>query len=426
MPIKTQTFRSWATAFWRNVLQNDNHLIGLLICVFASYSWLAFYDGIGAAKLYFPQGIYTLPSLSILNTFFSAVYLTFAAIILLSLRQPLSRYNTALPNLTALLAAFAVYAFVFIPGGELLRFNTVVALILIISGSLIIITSLIFLRQAFSVTPQARFLVTSGPYAWVRHPMYLGNILSILGLTLLIDSVWAVVLFFVCSGLQIGRALYEEQLLQQNLPGYTDYKRRVGRFFPRLRPRQLSTVGPVLFALIFPAIGHSAAVPIVVPASELHGIAEDTSSRDVGRYPIVRIAADDSGWGKKCDSLYKKAMAGTWFSKPEQTDIQKAEGDKEQLSKSIPTCKSFFSLQSTCSRLAESWGMEEMKDIDFIKQVESTAGCTAIVGFDHVCQALKNIARKGIKLTDDRRATMAECANGDLRKQRFNLLRPAM
>jgi protein-S-isoprenylcysteine O-methyltransferase Ste14 len=108
--------------------------------------------------------------------------------------------------------------------------NVYIALSLVIFGTLLVLTSLIFLRQAFTVTPQARFLVTSGPYPIVRHPMYVGNIISLLGLALLIDSGQAIALFIICAALQIRRALYEERLLRSTFQEYADYQTRSVNF----------------------------------------------------------------------------------------------------------------------------------------------------------------------------------------------------
>jgi hypothetical protein len=152
---------------WHRLLELDNNIIGIFICLFAIRDWVALYDGFDRATLYYSQGLYSLPSLSIVNILASAIYLTFAGIILLSLRRPLSRYTTLLPNLVAVLAGFGVYLFAWAPSGTLLGVSLYVSLSLVILGTLLVLTSLVFLRQAFSVTPQARFLVTSGPYSFI-------------------------------------------------------------------------------------------------------------------------------------------------------------------------------------------------------------------------------------------------------------------
>lgn len=217
------------------LLELDNKIIGLIICATAAYDWFVFYQELGRVALYYSFGIYALASLSVLCIFLSAVYLTCAGIILLVLKRPVSRYKTAVPNLVSILAAFATYLFVWAPKGSVMHVNVYFSYLLIVGGSFAMLAALLVLRRAFSVTPQARRLVTAGPYALVRHPMYTGSILVSLGLTFLIDSPQAVGLFLICGCLQVWRALYEERLLEASFPEYADYKKRVGRFVPRLK-----------------------------------------------------------------------------------------------------------------------------------------------------------------------------------------------
>jgi protein-S-isoprenylcysteine O-methyltransferase Ste14 len=415
MAERSSSIMRWAAAIRDGVLERDNFIIGVLICAFATYDWLTLYDGMNGVSLYFSQGIYSLSSLTALNTFFSAVYLTIAAIILLSLKAPLSRYTTAIPNLMALVAAFAVYLFIWAPSGNVLRVSVYVALSLILLGSIVVIVSLVYLRQAFSVTPQARFLVSVGPYAVVRHPMYIGNLITLAGYTLLVDSKEAILLFFVCGGLQIGRALYEEKLLRQNLPGYSDYARKVGRFFPRIR----SHIKPVGAALalygLCSAANFDARAMTAKSPSDLPQIL--SSDQEVP----TRIAAD-AEMGKKCEGWYKKAIDGGWFTNADERTHTKAwERDIEK----VESCKPLLALQDKCQELSNDWSPGE-NDADYLTKMEATKGCRSIVGFDNVCTALKGIAGKGIVLSEERRAVMAECLLSDVRKRRTGLLRPAM
>jgi len=70
-------------------------------------------------------------------------------------------------------------------------------------------------------------VITSGPYAYVRHPMYSGAILFFAGTALLLGSWWglASVLFFIV--LLAIRTFIEEQALRTGLQGYGDYAMRV-------------------------------------------------------------------------------------------------------------------------------------------------------------------------------------------------------
>jgi protein-S-isoprenylcysteine O-methyltransferase Ste14 len=77
-------------------------------------------------------------------------------------------------------------------------------------------------------------LITSGPFAFVRHPMYLGFFLSVLG-GLLLYQTWTMFIFLLCSPVFVKRAQREEEALISAFgEEYESYQRRVPAFFPRL------------------------------------------------------------------------------------------------------------------------------------------------------------------------------------------------
>jgi protein-S-isoprenylcysteine O-methyltransferase Ste14 len=94
--------------------------------------------------------------------------------------------------------------------------------------------SLRFLGRNVSVLAQARAVVDSGPYRWVRHPLYTGEIVSALGLAVAANSPAAVAVWLGICGLQVYRATREEQVLVQALPGYADYRHRTAALLPGL------------------------------------------------------------------------------------------------------------------------------------------------------------------------------------------------
>ncbi|HVP20283.1 MAG TPA: isoprenylcysteine carboxylmethyltransferase family protein [Anaerolineaceae bacterium] len=69
--------------------------------------------------------------------------------------------------------------------------------------------------------------VTSGPYRFVRHPMYVGILLMSLGMPLLLGSRWAVIPGVLNIILFIIRTALEDKALQAELPGYEEYARKV-------------------------------------------------------------------------------------------------------------------------------------------------------------------------------------------------------
>ncbi|HVZ05326.1 isoprenylcysteine carboxylmethyltransferase family protein [Hyphomicrobium sp.] len=70
-------------------------------------------------------------------------------------------------------------------------------------------------------------VISTGPYAWVRHPMYGAAIPYFIGVPLLLGSWYALAIGFLLIGILALRAVWEEQTLMTELPGYTDYAQRV-------------------------------------------------------------------------------------------------------------------------------------------------------------------------------------------------------
>ena len=104
--------------------------------------------------------------------------------------------------------------------------------VLLIFGMAWAVWPLRFLGRNVSVLAQARGLAEQGPYRWVRHPLYAGEIVSSLGLTIAVNSYAAFGLWLALCGLQIYRALREEQVLLRALPAYRAYRSRTAALLP--------------------------------------------------------------------------------------------------------------------------------------------------------------------------------------------------
>jgi protein-S-isoprenylcysteine O-methyltransferase Ste14 len=70
-------------------------------------------------------------------------------------------------------------------------------------------------------------VISSGPYRYVRHPMYSGAILYFFGAPLLLGSVWGLALVPLLIAVLAVRAVNEERMLVKELDGYADYAARV-------------------------------------------------------------------------------------------------------------------------------------------------------------------------------------------------------
>jgi protein-S-isoprenylcysteine O-methyltransferase Ste14 len=75
-------------------------------------------------------------------------------------------------------------------------------------------------------------LVTSGLYAWVRHPLYVSVVTASVGWALIWASVWALGLAVVLGFYLNAKAAREEQWLRAVYPEYGSYAQRVKRWLP--------------------------------------------------------------------------------------------------------------------------------------------------------------------------------------------------
>jgi len=76
-------------------------------------------------------------------------------------------------------------------------------------------------------TDRGHEVCDSGPYRFVRHPGYAGNIFPPFGIVLALGSVWTLIPAAVALIIALIRTALEDQTLQEELPGYRDYARRV-------------------------------------------------------------------------------------------------------------------------------------------------------------------------------------------------------
>ncbi len=82
------------------------------------------------------------------------------------------------------------------------------------------------LRRSFSITVEARQLVTSGPYRLVRHPIYSGEILAAATVAAIRFSGVNLAILLIFAALQLWRSRLEEGKLSSVFPQYRDFAER--------------------------------------------------------------------------------------------------------------------------------------------------------------------------------------------------------
>jgi protein-S-isoprenylcysteine O-methyltransferase Ste14 len=91
-----------------------------------------------------------------------------------------------------------------------------------------------FASATIQVT-EGQSVVSTGPYAIVRHPMYAGGLIYLLGIPIALGSYRGLLVFAAMVPVLIWRLLDEEKLLAESLPGYVEYQAKVRwRLIPKV------------------------------------------------------------------------------------------------------------------------------------------------------------------------------------------------
>ena len=134
------------------------------------------------------------------------------------------------------LIIFAFFAFIILPPLDYRVGLSPVPAYLSIVGVILIILSFLFIFWVLKANSFAaanvsvandQKVIDTGPYAYVRHPMYAGTLGLFIGIPLALGSWLTICLVLLILPLLIWRLLDEERILRRDLPGYSEYARRV-------------------------------------------------------------------------------------------------------------------------------------------------------------------------------------------------------
>lgn len=126
----------------------------------------------------------------------------------------------------------AALTYRFVPGGAELP---VIGMLMVLLGLLFAAWARVHLGGNWSGTvtvKEGHTLITNGPYRWVRHPIYTGMLMALLGTALAIGAAYG----FIAAGLIllgfIIKLLVEEARMRDTFPEYDDYARHTARLIP--------------------------------------------------------------------------------------------------------------------------------------------------------------------------------------------------
>ncbi|MES2256184.1 MAG: isoprenylcysteine carboxylmethyltransferase family protein [Pseudomonadota bacterium] len=144
--------------------------------------------------------------------------------------EPVRRSSGILPRLCGFAGTFLGVGILQLKPVSLSLPWQVAATALIFAGALGSAIVLARLGKSFSIMPEARVLVTSGPYAHARHPLYAVEFITLAGTAIQFAQPWAVLLALGVTVLQVMRTVFEERVLVAAYPEYENYRARVKRF----------------------------------------------------------------------------------------------------------------------------------------------------------------------------------------------------
>ena len=138
------------------------------------------------------------------------------------------------PRFSALAGSFLSLSLVALPPADLDPVWRIISIVLVLVGWVLSIYVLAWLGRSFSIVPQARKLITSGPYSVVRHPLYVSEEIVLIGIALMIISPIVVLVVIVQWMFQLRRMSNEERVLRSSFPEYDAYAARTPKVIPRL------------------------------------------------------------------------------------------------------------------------------------------------------------------------------------------------
>jgi protein-S-isoprenylcysteine O-methyltransferase Ste14 len=83
-----------------------------------------------------------------------------------------------------------------------------------------------FASATIELAPDQK-VISTGPYALIRHPMYAGGLLMLVGMPIALGSWWGLLVIVAMTPALMWRLIDEEKFLARNLPGYLEYRKKV-------------------------------------------------------------------------------------------------------------------------------------------------------------------------------------------------------
>jgi protein-S-isoprenylcysteine O-methyltransferase Ste14 len=160
------------------------------------------------------------------------IFLLLMATAVILRTRPSTKASGLEPRISALMGTFLMYSIVLFPRCELSLSLELLSTVLALVGSIGAAITIARLGRSFSLMAETRQLVTSGPYRFVRHPLYLTEEIAIIGVFMQFASMWTVPILVLHIAFQLRRMHNEETVLLASFPEYVAYRQHTARLIP--------------------------------------------------------------------------------------------------------------------------------------------------------------------------------------------------
>ena len=173
----------------------------------------------------------TDPWPSLLSSFCVASFYLFLALLIMTRPPAKAEADGLLPRIAAFVGTYMPWTITFF-GKTDQALPNLVSTACVLIGMIMMLVTIRYLGRSFSLVPQARSVVQTGPYRWIKHPLYLSEEIAILGVGLQHLTPLTVIVLVLHFGVQVCRIVYEEDLLRRTCPEYSSYEASRWRLVP--------------------------------------------------------------------------------------------------------------------------------------------------------------------------------------------------